>query len=96
MIIIIKKSFPQERFRTWPRFKTKACGNSEMAYYRPHYNQEQLFNNYSIIFTDPEKKNCFSVITQVIIRTIAFSFILFVSVFKNIKKSRCGHFENIN
>ena len=27
-----KKSFSQERFCTWPRFKTEACGISEMAY----------------------------------------------------------------
>ena len=28
-----KKSFAQERFCTWPRFKTEACGISEMAYF---------------------------------------------------------------
>ena len=28
-----KKSFSQERFCTWPRFKTEACGISEMAFY---------------------------------------------------------------
>ena len=28
-----KKSFTQERFCTWPRFKTEASGISEMAYY---------------------------------------------------------------
>ena len=27
-----KKSFSQERFCTWPRFKTEACGILEMAY----------------------------------------------------------------
>ena len=27
-----KKSFSQERVCTWPRFKTEACGISEMAY----------------------------------------------------------------
>ena len=27
-----KKSFLQERFSTWPCFKTRACGISEMAY----------------------------------------------------------------
>ena len=27
-----KKAFTQERFCTWPRFKTEACGISEMAY----------------------------------------------------------------
>ena len=26
-----KKSFSQERFCTWPHFKTEACGISEMA-----------------------------------------------------------------
>ena len=31
------------------------------------------------IFTEPEENNCFSIITQVIIRTTGFSFILFVS-----------------
>ena len=30
--MIIKKSFLQERFCTWPRFKTETCGISEMAY----------------------------------------------------------------
>ena len=28
-----KNSFSQERFCTWPRFKTEACGISEMAYW---------------------------------------------------------------
>ena len=28
-----KKSFSQEKFCTWPRFKTEACGILEMAYY---------------------------------------------------------------
>ena len=27
-----KKSYPQERFCTWPRFKTEACGISEMSH----------------------------------------------------------------
>ena len=27
-----KKSFSQERFCTWPRFKKEACGISEMTY----------------------------------------------------------------
>ena len=27
-----KTSFSQEKFWTWPRFKTEACGISEMAY----------------------------------------------------------------
>ena len=27
-----KKTFSQERFCTWPRYKTEACGISEMAY----------------------------------------------------------------
>ena len=35
--------------------------------------------DYSTIFTEPEENNCFSIITQVIIRATAFSFILFVS-----------------
>ena len=30
--MIIKKSFSQQRFCTWPRFKTDACDISEMAY----------------------------------------------------------------
>ena len=35
--------------------------------------------NYSTIFTEPEENNyCFSIIAQVIIKAIAFSFILFV------------------
>ena len=33
-----KKSFPQERFCTWPRFKTEACGISEMAYFENFQN----------------------------------------------------------
>ena len=33
----------------------------------------------STISTEPEGNNCFSIIAQVIIRPIAFSFILFVS-----------------
>ena len=28
-----KKLFTQERFCTWPRFKTEACGISEVAYF---------------------------------------------------------------
>ena len=35
--------------------------------------------NNSTIFTESEENNCFSIIAQVIIRAIAFSFILFVS-----------------
>ena len=31
-----KTSFSQERFCTWPRFKTEACGISEMGYYNTH------------------------------------------------------------
>ena len=38
-----------------------------------------LYYNYSTIFTEPEENNCFSIITQVIIRATAFSFMLFVS-----------------
>ena len=34
-----KKSFTQERFCTWPRFKTEACVISEMAYW-----SQQLVN----------------------------------------------------
>ena len=34
--------------------------------------------DYSTIFTEPEENNCFSIIAQVIIREIAFSFILLV------------------
>ena len=34
--------------------------------------------DYSTIFTEPEENNCFSIIAQVIIRAIEFSFILFV------------------
>ena len=34
--------------------------------------------DYSTIFTEPEENNCFSIITQVIIRATAFYFILFV------------------
>ena len=29
-----RKSFSQERFCTWPRFKKEAWGISEMAYYK--------------------------------------------------------------
>ena len=36
-------------------------------------------SEYSTIFTETEENNCFSIIAQVIIRAIAFSFILFVS-----------------
>ena len=39
----------------------------------------RTFNNYSAIFTEPEENNCFSIITRVIIRAAAFSFLLFVS-----------------
>ena len=28
-----KKSFSQERFCTWPRFKAEACGISQMGYW---------------------------------------------------------------
>ena len=35
--------------------------------------------DYSTIFTSPEENNCFSIITQVIIRATAFSFISFAS-----------------
>ena len=48
--------------------------------------------DYSTIFTEPEENNCFSIISQVINRAIAFSFICLF--FKKIKKSRGGHFEN--
>ena len=34
-----KKSFSQERFCTWPRFKTEDCGSSEMAYFGPVYKE---------------------------------------------------------
>ena len=30
---MIIKSFSQERFCTWPHFKTEACGVSKMAYW---------------------------------------------------------------
>ena len=67
-----------------------------------HYlkRQYRLFNNYSpkanysTIFTKSEENNCFSIIAQVIIRAIAFSFILLVFFFTNMKKLRGGHFEN--
>ena len=36
----------------------------------------------STMFTEPEKNNCFTIIAQVIIRAIAFPFILFVSFSK--------------
>ena len=42
-----------------------------------------LSNNYSSIFTEPEDNNCFSIIAQVIIRAIEFSFILLVSSLKS-------------
>ena len=45
-----KKSFTQEQFCTWPRFKTEACGISEMAYcslFRTIY--QELFMNYDRI-----------------------------------------------
>ena len=35
--------------------------------------------DYSTIVIEPEENNCFSIITQVIIRATVFSFILFVS-----------------
>ena len=41
----------------------------------PSYGTRGLFDN----FTEPEEKNCFSIIAQVIIRATAFSFILLVS-----------------
>ena len=34
--------------------------------------------DYSIIFTEPEEDNCFSIIAQVINRAVTFSFILLV------------------
>ena len=40
-----------------------------------------------IIFTEPQGNNCFSIITQVIIREITFSLILFVS-FSEISSNR--------
>ena len=38
--------------------------------------------DYSTMFTEPEKNNCFSIIAQVIIRATAFSFFLLVSSLK--------------
>ena len=40
---------------------------------------ETKSRDYLTIFTEPEENNCFSIIVLVIIRAIAFSFILFVS-----------------
>ena len=68
-------------------------------------NPETKLRDYSTIFTEPEENNnyCFSIIPQVIIREIAFSFILFVSSSKtsrnrvvanhlsNYTKGRCIH-----
>ena len=62
-----------------------------------------IFNNYSLkterilsncsIFFEPEENNCFNIISHVIIREIAFFFILFRFFFENIKKSSGDHFE---
>ena len=46
--------------------------------------------DYSTIFAEPEEKNCFSIIAQLIIRANAFSF----SFLQKHQKSRGGHFEN--
>ena len=37
-----KKSFSEERFCTWPRFKTEACGISEMAYLERELKEKSL------------------------------------------------------
>ena len=37
-----KRSFSQERFCTWPRFKTEACGISEMASLHTVYMYQSL------------------------------------------------------
>ena len=59
---------------------------------------ETKLRDYSTIFTEPEENNyCFSIIPQVIIREIAFSFILFVSSSKTSRnRVRGGQFENIS
>ena len=38
-----KNSFSQERLCTWPRFKTEACGISEMAYLITAFNHCLVF-----------------------------------------------------
>ena len=38
----IKKTLAQERFCTWPRFKTDACSISEVAYYRASLSPDPL------------------------------------------------------
>ena len=50
--------------------------------------------DYSTIFTEPEENYCFSIISQVIIREIAVSFILFVSSSKTSKNRAVTILEN--
>ena len=52
---------------------------------------EKPRDDYSTIFTEPKENNCCSIIAQVIIRAIAFSFILRVS---SSKKKTARNFDN--
>ena len=50
--------------------------------------------DYSIIFTEPEEDNCFSIIAQVINRGVAFSFILLVFSSKTSRNRALAILEN--
>ena len=50
--------------------------------------------DYSIIFTEPEEDNCFSIIAQVINRAVAFSFILLVFSSKTSRNRAVAILEN--
>ena len=54
-------------------------GFSYLTIIRRRRNEYCGIMDYSTIFTESEENNCFSIITQVIIRATAFSFIFFVS-----------------
>ena len=45
--MIIKKSFSQERFCTWPRLKTEGCGISEMAYFEYNAISKTIYAHFS-------------------------------------------------
>ena len=56
--------------------------------------RDESRGDYSTIFTEPEEDNCFSRIAQMIIRGNCIFFHFTNFYFKNIKKSRGGHFDN--
>ena len=46
------------------------------------------FKPFTVIFTEPEENNCFSIIAKVMFRATAFSFILLILLISSLKKSR--------